>query len=99
MRWPILVAALAVGAAITFVDTRPTWDDTGITALATFAAAFAFGYLEPKRPWLWGLAIGLWIPLLGIVGQQNYATLLALVVALAGAYAGMGLKYATRKTA
>jgi hypothetical protein len=48
-----------------------------------------FGFIGPNRPWLWALSLGCWIPLLGITLQQNYATLLALLVAFAGAYGGM----------
>jgi uncharacterized ion transporter superfamily protein YfcC len=35
-----------------------------------------------------GLAIGLWIPLVGIVSSQNYESLVALAVAFLGAYSG-----------
>jgi hypothetical protein len=31
--------ALAVGLAIAWVDSRPTWDDTGISAAALFVAS------------------------------------------------------------
>jgi hypothetical protein len=48
----------------------------------------SFGLLYPARPWLWGLAVGAWIPAFGIVREFNYASLLALAFSFAGAYAG-----------
>ena len=52
----------------------------GVTAL--------LGAAMPERAWLWALAVGAWIPLLGITVHHNAGTLLALVIAFAGAYAG-----------
>jgi hypothetical protein len=48
--------------------------------------------MGPNRPWLWALVIGSWIPVLGIASASNYGSLLALVFAFAGAYAGMALR-------
>ena len=64
--------------------------------MALFAACVLLGAVSPRHPWLWAVAVGLWIPVLTIVlrpESPNYAALLALVFALAGAYAGA----ATRK--
>ena len=58
MRKLLLPAALGIGLLIAYVDSRPNWDDTGITALALFACCAVFGALEPKRCWLWALATG-----------------------------------------
>jgi hypothetical protein len=84
----ILVAALIVGWTITWVDSRPTWDDTGITAMSILATGMMFGALMPKQAWLAALAVGAWIPLLGVVRHGNYAAGLALLFAFAGAYSG-----------
>ena len=86
--WLLVPAAIAAGWGIAVVDSRPGWDDTGITAAAVFGSSLLFGVIRPGRAWLWALAVGLWIPLLGIVRHQNYVTLLALAFAFAGAYAG-----------
>jgi len=94
MQKILLAVALAIGGLITYVDSRPAWDDTGVTALAVLVACGAIGFTGPKRPWLWALAVGLWIPLLGIVGTHNYASLLALPIAFAGAYGGMAIRKA-----
>lgn len=80
--------ALLLGLSITLVDSQSTWDDTGITAAALISCAAMLGFLGPQRPWIWALALGLWIPLFGILKTNNYWSLLALLVALAGAYSG-----------
>ncbi len=80
--------ALVVGLGIAWVDSRPTWDDTGITAGVVLLATAAFGFVAPRRPWVWALAIGGMIPLLGILSSGNVASLLALAIALVGAYGG-----------
>jgi hypothetical protein len=88
----LFVVALGLGLAIAWVDSRPNWDDTGVTAAAILLACGVLGAIAPKQPWLWALAVGLWIPLIAIARSQNYGSLLALVVAFAGAYAGMALR-------
>jgi hypothetical protein len=87
----LLPIALGLGLVIAYVDSRPKWDDTGITALALFASCCLWGVLGPDRPWLWALAIGSWIPVLGIASTRNYGSLLALIFAFAGAYLGRAL--------
>lgn len=88
----LLVVGLALGGLLAYVDARPAWDDTGVTAAALLVASGALGYLGPRRPWLWALGLGIWIPLLGIARAANYATLLALAVAFVGAYGGKALR-------
>ena len=85
----ILLAAAATGVGLAYVDSRPTFDDTGVLAAGIFAASGLFGALLPRLAWLVALAVGGWIPLHNAVVNQNYASLLALAFAFAGAYAGM----------
>jgi hypothetical protein len=84
----LLFAAGTLGILIAWVDSRPAWDDTGVTAGMVFLTAALFGALRPVRPWTWALAVGVWIPLFGIVLHRNAGSLLALAPALLGAYAG-----------
>jgi hypothetical protein len=84
----LLLGALAVGLALALVDSSPGWDDTGVSAAAVLLAAAAFGAARPARPWLWALAVGLWIPALNIALGHNPGALIALVPAVLGAYAG-----------
>jgi hypothetical protein len=87
-----LVVGLGLGGVITYVDSSPGWDDTGVTAAAILACCGLLGAVAPRRPWLLALAVGAWIPLLGIVLTRNYGSLLALVFAFGGAYAGMAIR-------
>lgn len=84
----MLLGAVCVGLLIAWVDSRPTWDDTGITVGVLLLACAGFGAVRPGYAWLWALAIGAWIPLAGILFAGNYGTLLALAIAFIGAYAG-----------
>lgn len=93
LTWKLLfVASLAFGGLFAFVDSRPTWDDTGVLAFGILVTCGVFGALGPRQPWLWALAVGLWIPVHGIVTAHNYGSLLALVFSMGGAYAGMGVR-------
>lgn len=85
---PLLIPAAGLGLLVAWVDSRPSWDDAGITAGLILLTAALFGALRPTRPWVWGLAVGIWVPLLGIAAHSNFGSLLALAAALIGAYAG-----------
>jgi hypothetical protein len=84
----MIILAVTAGLVIAWVDSRPTWDDAGITAGMLFLMAALFGALRPARAPVWALAVGVWVPLLGIVLHHNFGSLLALGVAFFGAYAG-----------
>ena len=92
MQKILLLVALVLGGLIAYADTRPTWDDTGVTAVLLLVAAGVFGFLGPKRPWLWAFALGVWIPLFGMIMDNNYGTIPGLAVAFAGAYGGMAIR-------
>jgi hypothetical protein len=70
------------------VDSSPGWDDTGITVGTILLVSVILGALGPRRPWLWALAVGAWIPLVEIPRDHNWGALAALVVAGVGTYAG-----------
>ena len=87
----LIVGATAIGLAIGYVDSQPTWDDTGITlSLLLLTSAMAAG-LSGRRPLLWGLLIGVWIPLFELGGATGPASLTGLAVAVVGALAGWAL--------
>ena len=92
MQGVLFVVALALGGLVTWVDSRPGWDDTGVTVATLLLLSGVLGFAGPRRPWLWAVALGAWIPLLGITRTQNYATLVALVVTFVGAYGGMAVR-------
>jgi len=98
MQKILLVCALVSGLLIAYVDSRPTWDDTGITVFALLVTSGIIGLLVQRRPWLYALAIGLWIPLWGIIHAQNVSMLLVLLFPFVGVYAGWALRLVVQKT-
>jgi hypothetical protein len=88
----LLPIAVCVGLLVAYIDSRPNWDDTGVTAGAVLLTCGVWGALAPERPWLWALAVGIWLPAYEIASTRNFGSLLALIFAFAGAYAGMGVR-------
>jgi hypothetical protein len=98
MRQKLLLAVTAVvGIVIAYVDTRPTWDDTGITVFAMLIAGGVIGLFINMHPWLFALALGIWLPLYYLLFKHNWTMLILLVIPLAGVYAGWGLRFLIRR--
>ena len=90
-RTLILVAiATVTGVAIAYIDSRPSWDDTGVTAGTLFLAAFVIAAVAGRWPWLWAVLVGGWIPVAAIAVGRDSSAALALVFAFIGAFAGYG---------
>jgi hypothetical protein len=98
MNKVLLVVAVLCGLFLAYVDSRPNWNDTGITAGGLLISAGLITLLGHPRPWLIALAVGLWIPLLYIFMNQNFSMLLVLLFPLVGAYAGWAVRLGIRKT-
>jgi hypothetical protein len=90
----LLGIALAAGALVAWIDARPGWDDTGVTAGMLFLAAAVLGFSWPGRAWVWALAVGGWIPARSIARHHSYAMLLVLLIPLAGAYLSVAARRA-----
>ncbi len=84
----LIVVSILVGWLIALVDSRPGWDDTGVTAGALLLASFTIALAAGRRPWLWALLVGVWTPLLELSASGQPASLIALAVAGVGAGAG-----------
>jgi hypothetical protein len=97
MQKILLAIAVVSGWFITYVDSRPTWDDTGITASIILLVCGVIALIGYRRPWLLALAVGAWIPLYGLFVTHNYASILALLIAFVGAYAGWGFRSGVNK--
>lgn len=96
----LLLLAACCGAAIAYVDSRPSWDDTGVTAGAILLTSGVFAFLSPKQWWIWALATGIWVPVLAIAQSQNFGALLALAVGFVGAVLGATIRVgSSRQTA
>ena len=81
------IAAIA-GLFSLYVDTRPSWDDTGVLAMGILFVCGLLALIGFQRPWLLALVVGAWIPLHGILFTHNYGSIIALIIAFIGAYAG-----------
>ncbi len=83
----VLASALTLcaGSAIAWVDTRPRWDDTGITAAALVIAAAA-GAMARVPPWLAAALVA--GPVVAAELTRATGVLLAIPFAVVGAYAG-----------
>ena len=87
-----LAAAILLGLCFAYVESRPTWDDTGVLAGAILLSCAILGVLGPQWPWLWALA-GAPMPLFGFwTTHQLPASAIALVFAFVGAFVGAGLR-------
>lgn len=80
---------LCAGLAIVWTDSRPGWDDTGITAGAVLIAAAAAS-LARIRPWLAATLIA--GPMVAVEISGGTGVLLAVPIAIAGAYGGAFLR-------
>ena len=83
-----LILAIVLGLTIGWIDTRPHWNDTGVTVFLVLLSAIFCGYLSSQKPWLIALAVSIWVPLLDIIIAHNYGALLALAPGFVGAYIG-----------
>lgn len=85
---PLIVTTImfVAGVAIAWIDSRPAWDDAGITAGAILVSA-SLGAVLGVRPWL--SAILVVAPLLLAEFETSGAgVLIAPLVAFVGAYGG-----------
>ena len=97
MQKKLLVFAVSCGLVIAFIDTRPKWDDTGITVFALLVGSGLIGLLTDRRPWLYALAVGIWLPLWYLITAHNPTLLVTLVFPFIGEYIGWALRLALKK--
>ena len=83
------VAALAMGIAIGYVDSRPGWDDTGVTAGLLALAAAIVAAVDGRRPWLWTALVGLPLAIIEVPQTGSAAPLAGLLFAAVGASIGL----------
>jgi hypothetical protein len=80
--------ALVSGLAIGWIDTRPGWDDTGVTIALILLTSGVLGFAVPKHAWVRALIIGGCVALLNILRSGRYDALVAVAVALIGGFLG-----------
>ena len=98
MQKILLGVAVAAGLSIAFIDSRPNWDDTAIIVFALLVAGGILGLLIKRRPWLYALALGVWLPLWEGITSRNFSTLIVLIFPFIGVYAGWILSQVVRKS-
>ena len=105
MQKILLALAVLFGILIAYVDSRPTWDDTGITAGTMLLSSGLLTLLGYRRPWLVALAIGPWTPLYETYVSGNFhlpgvilLPLFILLITFVGAYTGWVIRLGVRKT-
>jgi len=94
----LLITAVLFGLLITYVDSRPHWDDAGIIALGLLLGSGVIELLAEKRPWLFALAVGVWLPLWYLVTTHNLSMIFVLIFPFVGAYVGWVLNLGLRKS-
>ena len=95
--WIPVFLALAAGLAIGWIDSRPGWNDTGVTAGLIFISSFIIGLLSNKNAWLLALIIGLCVTSFNYILHNNLESAISFVIAFAGVYSGVFVKYIVRK--
>ena len=98
MQNVLLAVAVLAGLFSAYVDSRPTWDDTGILAGGLLIIGGLLTLLGHRKPWLIALAVGIWIPLHDIYLSHDFRLLLVLLFPLVGAYGGWLVRQGIRKT-
>lgn len=90
----LAIAALAAGMAIAWVDTRPHWDDTAVTAGLMFLSA-ALASLAGVRPWLATVLVA--APLVAAEISSGFGILIVALIPLVASYAGWAVRGRIRK--
>lgn len=105
MQKILLVSAVLMGLFIAYFDSRPTWDDTGVTVGTILLSSGLLTLLGYRRPWLIALAIGVWMPVYEIYMSHNFSLpnltlfpLFVLFLSSAGAYGGWIVRMGIQKT-
>ena len=97
MQKILLAIAVIAGLFYAYVDSRPTWDDTGITVGVILLTCGILALIGFQRPWLLALSVGLWLPLYEITTTHAYTSVVALFIAFIGAYAGWAVRLSFTK--
>ena len=95
-----LVVAIGAGLAIGYMDSRPGWDDTGITAgalaIAALVAVLIDGSGRVVRVAAIAVLVGIWIPIFEMSTPSSSGSLLAFVFSAVGVFVGWASSAAWR---
>ncbi len=93
-RGILLAFGVAAGLLLAYIDSLPRWDDAGIIAAGLLLASGVPTLLGFRPPWLMALAVGLWIPIRGLLLSHDPTFLAILAFPFVGAFAGFFLRNA-----
>ena len=96
-NWISIIIAISLGIIIGCIDSRPHWDDTGITVGMVIISTFITGFISRIPPWILAISVGIWIPAFNILLHNNYGSLIALLIAFIGAYSGAYIRIVLQK--
>jgi hypothetical protein len=91
--------ALLLGLAVAALDSRPGWDDTGITAGLLAIGAAVIAAIDGRRPWLWALLVGGPLPIIETLQGGSPASLIAIAFAGVGSTLGYAVARGSRARA
>lgn len=97
LTWLVTVTAAVAGSVIGYVDSRPGWDDTGVTAGALLLVAAGLAALRPGTGVVIGVLVGMPVVVFNAVRQGNYGSGVALATALVGAGIGIVIGKVVRR--
>jgi hypothetical protein len=87
-----IVVAVAAGLGLALLDSRPGFDDTGVTAAGLAIAALISVLIEGSgrvlRVAAVAVLVGIWIPILEMGAPSTSGSLLAFVFSAVGAFIG-----------
>ena len=83
-----ITLAIILVVFIAYIDTRPHWNDDGISVLMVLTVSFICGSITFQKTWLIALAVGIWLPLFNIILANNFGSFIVLLPAFIGAYTG-----------
>ncbi len=83
------LVALVSGVAIAWMDTRPGWDDAGITAGCLFLAS---ALTSGAGAWPWLVVLLVAGPMVGAEIAGGYGVFIAVAIAALGAAIGWGVR-------
>ena len=87
-----IVVAVVAGIGLAILDSRPGYDDTGVTAAGLAVAALVAVLIEGSgrvlRVAAIAVLVGIWIPIFEIAAPGTYGSLLAFVFSAVGAFIG-----------
>ena len=86
------VFAVLTGLFSLYLNTRPGVDDMSALVFLILLVCGSLALFGYWRPWQLALAAGAWIPFYGVFFMQSYGSVLVLMIAFVGAYAGWALR-------